>query len=231
MAGKKRLGLISKFNMLTITLILVTSLGIATFVIYQGSTTGYKQLIRHGISIAATVAQNSEYALYTENQEALLQIVQSLSVNPEVAYVAVLNQEKQTLVSTVVYPDVSIPFPIALEKKDTETQNLSESFVNEADGKRYIDIVAPVVSLPSEETSELFLEFETTRQKPQAIGYIQVGLSLEGLHKRVWSFLYSTLSFVSFFGLFGVLITILMTRRIVSPFPKRPKKETNESVE
>ena len=217
MRRRKHLGLIPKFNILTTALILITALGIGSFVIYQDVTDNYEQLLRHGSSVAAMVAQNSEYALYTEDQDALLQIVKSLSVDAEVAYVSVLNRTKKSLVQKVIYPDVQIPKLHDQRKIGSDRSPSFSDIMNAGDHKQYIDILVPVVSVPDREADTLFLEMATATQSPETIGYIQIGLSLEGLKERIWGFLQSMLTFMSVLSLFGVLITVLMTRRIVSP--------------
>jgi len=106
MATKIRLSLATKFNLLAIALVLVTALGIALFVVRQERINTSRALVNHGRSVAAMVAQNSEYGIYTENETSLSQIIDSLAVDAEIAYVTILNQDRHVLVSRNLRPGV-----------------------------------------------------------------------------------------------------------------------------
>src|SRR5205085_2473083 len=91
----------------------------------------------------------------------------------------------------------------------------SEDFLNETDGERYLNLFAPVISLPSKEATELFPE--NAGQPPQVIGYVQLGFSQESLRQHLKSFLFSIVSFTAVLILCGVVVTVGMTHRITSP--------------
>lgn len=216
MAKKKRMGLIAKFNFLTITLILLTSLGIAAFEIHHKKAEMYGELLHRGRITAAMVAQNSEYAIYTENQDALQKIVDSLQVDTDIAYVAILNNQKQVLAQKVTNPQVQIPsFSETMLALNSDI--LVENILNEGDRKPYIDISAPVISAPKGDTAGLFLETQTPSPQPTLIGYIQLGLSEDRMRQTVQEFLSSIFWLTAFVALLGVIVTILMTRQIASP--------------
>jgi len=216
MARKKSMGLITKFNFLTITLILLTSLGIAAFEIHHKKAEMYGELLHRGRITAAMLAQNSEYAIYTENQEALQKIVDSLQVDTDIAYVAVLNSQKQILVQKVTDPQVQIPsFSDAMLALNSDI--LAENILNAGNRKPYIDISAPVISKPKSDTADLFLETQASAPQPTLLGYIQLGLSEERMRKTVQEFLSSIFWLTVLVALIGVTVTILMTRRIASP--------------
>jgi len=88
--NKKGLSLITKFNLLTILLILVTAGGIIFFVIREEMKSYFEELLHHGLSLSAITAQNSEYCIYTEDQKSLKQIVESTATDPNIAYVLIL---------------------------------------------------------------------------------------------------------------------------------------------
>ena len=89
-----RVGLVTKFNLLTITLILLTAMGIAFVQIQREKTASYQTLLHRGRLTVEMIAKNSEYGIYTENQSALQKIVDSLGVDTDIAYVAVPEQRK-----------------------------------------------------------------------------------------------------------------------------------------
>ena len=81
MIVQRHLGLTTRFNILTIALILATSIGIGTFVTLRGHASSYERLLRKGMTTAAMVAQNSEYGIYAEDRTILQQIVESLKAD------------------------------------------------------------------------------------------------------------------------------------------------------
>lgn len=93
---KKRFTLATKFNLLTIGLILLTAVGLSIFLIRSQISHSYRNLLNHGLSVAAMVAQNSEYGIYTEDKEAIGQIVKSLAVDADVAYVCLYKKKTET---------------------------------------------------------------------------------------------------------------------------------------
>jgi two-component system, sensor histidine kinase and response regulator len=214
MQGRTRLGLVGKFNILAISLILITSLGIGFFVIRQERKTSYEELLRHGVTIAAMLSQNSEYAIYTENEEILRQVAESVLVDANLAYVALLNRKKAVLVAKVIHGGFHIPH--LRDDSEASREILHQEFTDEATGKQFIDIIAPVLSIPSD-SGILMPGVASGAQPSKAIGYVQIGVALEGLHKRIMDFLLSTILVTSFIVMLGVAITILMTRRIASP--------------
>jgi two-component system, sensor histidine kinase and response regulator len=214
MQGRTRLGLVGKFNILTITLILITSLGIGFFVIRQERKTSYEELLRHGVTIAAMLSQNSEYAIYTENEGTLRQVAESVLVDANLAYVALLNREKAVLVEKVIHGGVHIPH--LQDDSEPRREILHQEFTDKATGKQYIDITAPVLSIPSD-SGVLMPGVASSAEPSKAIGYVQIGVTLEVLNKRIMDFLLSTILVTSFIVMLGVVITVMMTRRIASP--------------
>lgn len=216
MAKKKGMRLVSKFNILTTILILTTSLSIGAFVIHSELQDNYAELVRHGAGIAVMTAQNSEYGIYTENQEELQRIVASLSDLPEIVSVMVLNQEKSLLVRKPTPPAVHIPSSLPYADVEPEQDVLFADFLNEADGQSYTAVLAPVISQAKELSEERFLTIEP-EGKEQTIGYIQLALSHQELQARTNKFLVSISMFTSLLVLVGVTITVLLTRRMAAP--------------
>jgi signal transduction histidine kinase len=216
MAKKKGLRLVAKFNLLTLALISATSLSIGAFVIHNELQDNYEQLVRHGASIAAMTAQSGEYALYTENQEALQRIVESVSVHPEIVSVRILNQEKNTLIEKPTPSLLFIPPSLPYVPVSPEQTVLFADFFAERDGAPYTVILAPVLTNSQSTGAALFLTLEAP-ESARTIGYIQLALSHQGLMDRRWEFLVSISAFTSLLILVGVTITVMMTRRLAAP--------------
>ncbi len=218
MAIKIRLSLATKFNVLTIALVLVTALGIALFVVRQERINTSRALVNHGRSVAAMVAQNSEYGIYTENETFLLQIIDSLAVDAEIAYVTILNQDRHVLVSRNLQAGVQIPTTLYPRQEPTLPRSTREAeFRNDADGELYFDILTPVVSQAKSEAGDALSRLAPHAEQSQIIGYVQLGLTQQGLRSHIQHFLLSTVLFTSALVFVGVLLSLLLTRRITLP--------------
>ena len=216
MSTNTRIGLVTKFNLLAIALILLTAIGIAVVQVHREKTASYEALLHRGRVTAAMLAQNSEYAIYTENQSTLQRIVDSFAVDADIAYVAILNKEKIILIQRVADPSIHIPF-FAPETPGLDTTTLARDIRNTGNHQSYIDLSTPVISTTTDTTTELFPESEMPSPHPAVIGYIQLGLNQDGLRENVQAFLASTMILTLLIALVGVLATILITKRIASP--------------
>ncbi len=143
MAGKKRVGLVAKFNLLTALMVLATSLGITFFFVHQEAKNTYDTLLHHGKVLAGRVSQNSEYAVYTENRDSLDLIVSSLTDDPNLAYAAVTNSEGKVLVSRIYKGQALIPPLVAHDGSSKETTHRE---IRNEWTENLVDIVAPVLT-------------------------------------------------------------------------------------
>jgi len=205
--------LAARFNMVTILMILITSFGITLFVIRQEKAGSYDELVNRGTSVATIISKNSDYSIYTEDQKSLQQLADSTLTDKNVAYVAILNAEKRVLVSKTKSAAVRIP---SRDKAKAE-QISTERVRSDKDGQEYIDILAPVVSVSSGNLAGLGQDADAGLK---TIGYVQIGLTQEGLRSRIRTFLFSMVIFTSLLVAMGVAVTVFMTRRITSPIMK-----------
>jgi TMAO reductase system sensor TorS len=213
---KRNFGLATKLNVLTISLVLATSIGISLFLIKTEVKISYEELLAHGRTVIDMVAKDSEYGVYTESQESLFNIVESLRTDPNIAYVSIYNQKKSQLIATTFIRAIKIPPTIQDKTIGLASQVFYEEFQVHEDKGHYLDVVAPVVSMVKEEVPGFFPGVRSQPRK-EIIGYIQIGFSQEKVHKRINQFLISTLVFTSFAVILGILLMILMTRKIVLP--------------
>lgn len=213
----RRLGLVTAFNLLTIAIILLTATGIGVFVIRTTSAGFHRDLIRHGTTVAAMIAENAEYALYVADQEVMSRIVDSASVDPDVAYIGLINAERTLLAGKVMDPEITITAdPKGWSEVGGDGIRITW-FTEERTGKHYLDILAPVVSRAARSGDDLFLEMRNEAAKPAIIGYVQLGLGHGALDARIRAFLISTVLVTSLLALVGVALTVVMTRRIAAP--------------
>jgi len=221
---KRRLTLTAKFNLLTIALILVTSAGISVSLIRSQISHSYRNLINHGLSLAAMVSQNCEYGVYAEDKESIRQIVKSLHTDPEIAYIC-LYKEKRILVCKNFKPGITKPALRHYKKSSFTSEIMHEEFVNKKDGLTYIDILAPVISVINDNFNEVMVN--TTDANSQIIiGHVQLGLNLDGLRKRIHQIIISTLLFTGICVVVGIAVTLFLARKITSPI-----RELNASTQ
>jgi sensor histidine kinase regulating citrate/malate metabolism len=96
--------LTTKFNFLTIAVILITAISIGSLMVYREATTKSEELRQRGLITAAMLARASEYGVYTENLDALKKVVRSARMDPDFAYATVLNADNGSLIRDAIDP-------------------------------------------------------------------------------------------------------------------------------
>ncbi|MFA5073193.1 MAG: HAMP domain-containing protein [Nitrospirota bacterium] len=214
----KQLSLASKFNILTIALILATSVGICIFMIRLEMTNYYQELRNYGKTIANTTAKNCELGMYTENESLLLPVLESLSADSEIAYVSIMNRQHKVLASRVFNGIKELPSlntPRTSMSTTVDYQDLADR-----NGRPYLDILAPLISAENRELTDVLFKDDAIVREPAVIGYVRLGMSQEGLQKRIRQLLVSVVLFTTFLVGLGIFLTILHSRRITSPLKR-----------
>ena len=88
----------TKFNLLTIAVVLMTAISIGSLVLYREVTTTTDALVQRGMITAGILAQASEYGVYTENTETLRKVVASARMDPDFSYMVVQNADNNVLI-------------------------------------------------------------------------------------------------------------------------------------
>ncbi|MBI5783466.1 MAG: HAMP domain-containing protein, partial [Gammaproteobacteria bacterium] len=218
MRTEKRYGLVTKFNALIIALILATTMGTATFLLWYETTEYAEEMVHEGNAIAKTVSQNSEYAIYTENQNSLSQIAGSLQVYPNVIYVRFTDKIGKVLFEKSLRSEAVLPPMRHHTRLAAAEGNVLFAEIAGSSGKaRYMDFLAPVTGSPADESMKMFLNMEPGSGQQDIIGYVQIGLGQEDVQKRIETFFGVAVLSTAVFVLMGVGVTIFLTRRITSP--------------
>ena len=219
---RRRLTLAAEFNLLTIGLILITSIGITAFVIRQEIRNNYSELVNRGVSMAVMMSQNSEYSLYTEDKKSLQQLADGIASDENISYVSIMNAQDRVLVSKTKDPSLAVPASLAGRSSDPARKISTGIFLDEKTGDKYLDILAEVVSGSSSGSGDLLglgagPESTPANSGPKTIGYVRLGLTQAGLRKRIREFLFSMILVTALIVLGGVGLTVLMTKRITAP--------------
>ena len=210
----RRISLATKVSLLSIGLILVTALGIGVFTVRANMENYYQELLNHGIAIADAAAQNSELGIYTEDRRALWAVLKGLSKDATVMYAAILNGRKEVLASRVFRQAEKIPdLPRATTKDAGEV--VHRDLIIDHDGTRSLDIWYPVISNTGGITDALL--GNGNRPKTQVIGVLRLGLTQEGLHRKIRDLVLATALFTTVIVIVGSLLSVVLARRIIRP--------------
>ena len=104
------LSVANKLRMLTVGAVLLTTL--ALLGVPRTVTVSFERLSRKGETLGRIIAENSEFAVYTQNVAALRQIAQGLRADPEVAYVRFVGTDGRVLLENALLPGLKLPAPI-----------------------------------------------------------------------------------------------------------------------
>ena len=205
----------AKLRALTMGLVLLTAVGLAGFLISMGVQAEYDRLLREGTTMATLAARNGEYALFSQDEESLDQIIASLVPEPNVAYVLVADKDTNILASQRVGQAEAPPlFP-----SSTKGGEVSARRLRSGSGSQYTDIVVPVRNSggPTFE-DDLFLT--SSPDTGTVLGFLQVGLSHDELAANVRHYLLSAATVTGSVLAVSLLLTIVVTRKMVSPLKR-----------
>jgi diguanylate cyclase (GGDEF)-like protein len=213
---KKRFSLAFKFNTLSIALILVTAVGICLYTVRLEMANYYQELLNHGITIAETASHNCEYGIYTEDRDALQRALQGLSKDADIAYVAVLNAGGRILASITFQTSAEI----AEAQHEGEALGGQVSHRDHAgrDGGRYLEVLFPIAASNGGILDPLVQSSERSDQK--VLGYLRLGLTQEGLRRKIRDLVFSTVLFTSVLVILGSVLSFYLSRRITHPIQR-----------
>ncbi|HEX9426828.1 MAG TPA: response regulator, partial [Candidatus Polarisedimenticolia bacterium] len=208
-------GLSTKFNLLILGAILITTLGTGALTMQNESAANFEMLLRDGAAVADMMSKSSEYALYTQNQETLQQIAQAIHAYTAVAYVRFTDLSGKSLLERGFQAGLTPPAMTPHARQIVGTAATYDEFTNSGDGREYIDLLVPVRGGPA--ASEAMLLGGGAPGRRETIGFIQIGLSQEGLQIRLKSFLKHAALSALICALLGMAATLVFTRKITAP--------------
>ncbi len=176
--------LATKFNLLTCALIHYASAAIGGFLAQQQITATSEDLARRGEILTALIAQNSEYGVFTENRESLLKLVESLTVDPDFAYVEILGKDSKvragkSRIDQQIPPAESLPVEAGKGAFTIDVHDV-------ATGHAFLEVHAPVTTKPVKELDGLFLDRSLASAQPMVIGSVRLGLGKQRLEQSTY---------------------------------------------
>jgi signal transduction histidine kinase/DNA-binding response OmpR family regulator len=211
-----RFNLVTKFNILVLSLILYLAIGIGFYASHIQFSHQMAELTRHSSAVAAMIAQTAEDAFFREDQDALRLVIKQLSSNPDVGYVAFLDAQAHPLLSKSMDAAIQVPRVNSHTMEASQASIQSYSLVNQGDQNTYKEFLVPVVRQPRIDPPELV----DSTGASKVIGYVQLGINLKALHEQQDQFIGSITWFTLYFILFASAITIFLIRRITAPVKK-----------
>ena len=212
----------SKFNLLTIFLIMLTTLVTGGYLMLQQHANAFRNFARHGVETAMMLSRNIENAVYTENRQAIADSIQGLEENPDIAYLVILNKAHQVLVQKKYLGLAKIPALTAQENTLVDGKIISRDTIDPETKDAYINIIAPVnrkSPIPADLTAGV-TPLNRLNNKPELIGYIQLGLSQNKIYQDSRLFLLQNLVVGAITMIIGIILTLWQTGRIIRPLKR-----------
>lgn len=205
--------LTTKFNLLTIVVMLMTAISIGSLALYRDVTTTRDELVQRGLITAGMLAQASEYGVYTENVDALKKIVDSARMDPNFTYLMVRNADNKPLIQEAKEKVAggmlaSAPLPDGASYSEV---------IDPQSGRRYIEVR---VVIASQSKTALFDEESSSHPSSQVIGSLRLGLSEERLRTQLYGYLLWIGTVTLAVVLVGVAVTLFLVRRTTHPIQR-----------
>ena len=213
-----RLSLAAKLRLLATGSVLLTTLLVLGVAAYRTVSDRFDRLAQKGETLAHMVAQNSEFAVYTRNAQALRQIAHGLKADSEVAYVRFLGRDGGQLFAEALLPGYELP-PAAHATGPARAGTEDQKVLTRPGGPRVVDVTVPVGGSGS---AGGLLSDDVMGQSsaPLAAGWVQLGLSEEQTRLELQGFLREAALAALVVSLVGVLLANVLVRRISAPIAK-----------
>ena len=143
------IGLTTKFNLLSIMLVLLTATAITSYEIKKKWDNHLDAIVEHGQEMTEIVAKFSEYALFSEDEESLQSIINS-TYNKETSYVGLLRSDKTVLAERGSRSDDKL-FPVY----NLSTNNSTHIFSHD---NKHILFLVPITSSQKSALDELSVD-------------------------------------------------------------------------
>jgi diguanylate cyclase (GGDEF)-like protein len=222
-----RMGLMTKLNLLTVGLILLTAVATSGYYLWQQWRTENETLRARGATAVAMLAELSEHGLQTSNRAYLDTILDGLGAEGDIAYAAVYSAGRELLAERrfardlaeaplpEFAPDAAVPPP-----GEVDTRNPLVG------GRRYLELLAPVpesrpdaAGVPGQDAGEP-PAVPAARSPGAPLGYVRLGLASDRLQQQFRIQLIGALGVVALLVVVAIVATLLLTRRLVAPMKR-----------
>lgn len=214
-----KLSITTKFNLLTIFVIVLTAFAIGGYISWQHHARAYQDFVRQSEQIAVLLSNNIELGVYTENHEILMRSLTYLDNYPDIAYLAVVNHSHHVLAKMNFHDLPQLPSFSHIFSRDKSETKIDHHF-EPSSGKSYINIVVPVSiasGMYENHTNTAGSQKVANTDDSRLIGYLQLGFTQDGVYSNSAQFMWHLLFIVLTIILVGVILTVWQARRIARP--------------
>ena len=192
-----RMGLLTKLNLLTIGLIFLTAVAITIFYADQRWRDDDHELRARGRALAAIMTELAEPALLNHDKAGLERLLDGMSADPDVAFMAILDRDQRPLVlrrftstlARTTLPDLTAGAPSGRGEVSTVDR--------EIDDLRYVEFLVPVWPASAEAAPA---------------GYVRLGLTYESQRRQFREQMLGAIAVVSLLVVSAVVATLILTR-------------------
>jgi diguanylate cyclase (GGDEF)-like protein len=196
-----RMRLLTKLNLLAIGLIVATALGVAAFLIGQQVHDERTRLRTQGLALASMLARVADEALSSADMSNVVSMLDGLSSDRDIAYVAVLDAQRRALIVRG-YGGATVPDAPSADEVAGSEPGIADS--------RTLDVSVPVYTPPR-------LSGNAATAARPIIGYVRLGMSFDQARTRMRANLTGALIVVATLLFVAVVATLLLNRRLVAP--------------
>jgi signal transduction histidine kinase/CheY-like chemotaxis protein len=135
-------GLGLRINVLVVGAIALTAVGLVVLTTFFVARQNRSELERKAEIVAAMLAENGRFGMYTGNSDDLMRVVEALRQDPTVAFVRFTSHEGRTLLEVPLIGGAAYP---AVNPPLADGGRASVTFVDAGAGRHsYVDVTAPV---------------------------------------------------------------------------------------
>ena len=208
-----RSSLAQRFGMLTFGAVCVSMIGASVVLLSRDVSHMSDDISSRGATIAALVAGNSDFALYTRDPQQLRAIGDRLARLDGVAYVLVTDTLGAVLIERAYASGMTGP---ELRARGTaSTRTASKTRVDVA-GQTFLEFTAPVMSGAADNTPGLFGE-QAAPSTPHPLGHVHLGMSTAAEREHVQRALLAVVLTLCLLLPVSLSITRRLTRRVTRP--------------
>jgi len=209
----------TKFNLLAVSLVVVTATALTLFSVGSLRLENQSALVSNGSAFARLLASNSEYAIYTQDEALLASLMASLADREEITYASVVQRSGEVLVERWFQPTIG---DLAMIDRgghrfgQSATGVSASSFMSASDGQRYHDVVALVTSYATE-MDDALLGLSPTTEDVAELGYVRLVLNERGIDRRSSELIWTTVLVAMFLAALAIIVSIVLANRITAP--------------